>query len=91
MAKKVFLARSKEAAMRFRNLDECSKTFRKFNTTGRSLLVKFEAVPENTKTVKHLEQCVTSLTEYLIKHIPDRDLIGNTKKILKTYRIRFSD
>jgi len=57
----------------FRILDE--KSFPKFNTTGRSLLIKFLLGEEQDPTT-YLEECITVLTNYVVDKVPDRDLVG---------------
>jgi hypothetical protein len=60
----------------FRILDETSKYFPKFNTTGRSLLIKFNNPSEEQQPMTYLKECITALTEYLVREVPDRDLVG---------------
>jgi hypothetical protein len=60
----------------FRILDETSKNFPKFNTTGQSLLIKFNSPSEEQEPITYLKECITALTEYLVREVPDRDLVG---------------
>jgi hypothetical protein len=57
-------------------IDETSKTFSKFNTTGRSLLIKFKPPTADQEPTGYLRECITTLTNYLVDEIPDRDLVG---------------
>jgi hypothetical protein len=56
----------------FRILDETSKNFPKFNTTGRSLLIKFNNPGEEQQPMTYLKECITALTDYLVREVPDR-------------------
>jgi len=60
----------------FRILDETFKSFPKFNTTGRSLLIKFNSLGEEQDPTTYLKECITALTDYLVDKVPDRDLVG---------------
>ena len=60
----------------FRILDETFKSFPKFNTTGRSLLIKFNLPGEEQDPTTYLKECITALTNYLVDKVPDRDLVG---------------
>jgi hypothetical protein len=60
----------------FRILDETSKSFPKFNATGRSLLIKFNCPGEEQDPTTCLKECITALTNYLVDKVPDRDLVG---------------
>ena len=60
----------------FRILDETSKSFPKFNATGRSLLIKFKSPGEEQEQVAYFQKCSTSLTNYLVREVSGRDLIG---------------
>jgi hypothetical protein len=66
-------------------LDETSKSFPKFNATGRSLLIKFRSPAEPVEPAVYLKECITALTNYLVDDVHDRDLIGliirNTKNV----------
>ena len=59
----------------FRILDETFKSFPKFNTTGRSLLIKFNLPGEEQDPTTYLKECITALTNYLVDKVPDRDLV----------------
>jgi hypothetical protein len=60
----------------FRILDETFKSFPKFNTTGRSLLIKFTFTGEEQDPATYLKECITALTNHLVDKLPDRDLVG---------------
>jgi len=60
----------------FRILDETFKSFPKFNTAGRSLLIKFNSMSEEQDPTTYLKECITALTNYLVDKVPDRDLVG---------------
>jgi hypothetical protein len=60
----------------FRILDETSKQFPKFNTTGRSLLIKFNNPGEEQEPMTYLKESITALTDYLVREVPDRDMVG---------------
>jgi len=62
----------------FRILDETFKSFPKFNTTGSSLLIKFNSLGEEQDPTTYLKECITALTNYLVDKVPDRDLVGLT-------------
>jgi len=57
-------------------LDETSKSFRKFNATGRSVLSKFKSPGEEQNPTVYLKECIRALTNYLVDKVPDRDLVG---------------
>ena len=57
-------------------LDETFKSFPKFNTTGRSLLIKFNSLGEEQDPTTYLKECITALTNYLVDKVPGRDLVG---------------
>jgi len=57
-------------------LDESFKSFPKFNTTGRSLLIKFNSLGEEQDSTTYLKECITALTDYLVDKVSDRDLVG---------------
>jgi hypothetical protein len=57
-------------------LDETSKSFPKFNTTGRSFIIKFKMQGEEQETTANLKECITALTNYLVDEVVDRDLVG---------------
>ena len=52
-------------------IDETSKTFSKFNTTGRSLLIKLKPPTADQEPTAYRRECITSLTNYLVE-IPDK-------------------
>jgi hypothetical protein len=56
--------------------DETSKTFPKFNTTGRSFLIKFRSPGEERELTAYLKECITALTNYLVHVVNVRDLVG---------------
>jgi hypothetical protein len=60
----------------FEIMDETSKTFFKFQATGRNLLIKFNNPDEKQEPTKYLKECITTLTNYLVKEVADRDLVG---------------
>jgi len=62
----------------FRILDVTFKSFPKFNTTGRSLLIKFNLPAEEHDPTTYLKECIPALTNYLVDKVPDRDLVGLT-------------
>ena len=57
-------------------LSETSKSFSKFNATGRSLLITFKPSGEEQEPTAYLKECITSLTNYLVDDVRDRDLVG---------------
>jgi hypothetical protein len=62
----------------FMILDETTKSFPKFNATGRSLLIKFNSPGEKQEPTSCLRECITGLTNYLVDQVPDRDMVGLT-------------
>ena len=60
----------------FRILDETTKSFPKFNATGRSLLIKFKAPGEEQEPTAYLQECINSLPNYLVREVSGRDLVG---------------
>jgi hypothetical protein len=70
----------------FQILDEISKSFPKFNTTGGSMLIRFRTPGEEQEPTAYLKECITVLTNYLMNEVPDRDLMGlrirNTENVL---------
>jgi hypothetical protein len=52
------------------------KSLPKFNTTGRSLLIKFNSQGEEQDPATYLKECITALTNHLVDKVPDRDLVG---------------
>ena len=65
-----------EKQLPFKILDETSKSFPKFNATGRSLLIKFNSSGEEQEPTLYLKECITAITDYLVDKVPDRDLVG---------------
>ena len=57
-------------------LDETSKSFPKFNTTGRSLIIKFKLPGQEREPSTYLKECITALTNYLVDAVADTDLVG---------------
>ena len=57
-------------------MDETSKSFPKFNATGRSLLIKFNSPGEEQDPTTYFKECITALTNYLVDKVPGRDLLG---------------
>jgi hypothetical protein len=57
-------------------IDKTSKTFPKFNTTGRSLLIKFKSPTNEQDPASYFSECIGSLTNYLVGEIPGSDLVG---------------
>ena len=57
-------------------LAETSKSFPKFNTTRRSLIIKFILPGQEREPMTYLKECITELTNYLVDDVPDRDLVG---------------
>ena len=55
----------------FMILDETSKHFPKFNTTGRSLLIKFRTQGEEQEPAAYLKECIIALTNYLVNDVHD--------------------
>jgi hypothetical protein len=55
---------------------ETSKNSPKFNTTGQSLLIKFNSPSEEQEPITYLKECITALTEYLVREVPDGYLVG---------------
>jgi hypothetical protein len=60
----------------FTILDETSKSFPRFNTTGRSMLIKFKSPGEEHEPTAYLKGCITALANYLVDKVPDRNLVG---------------
>jgi hypothetical protein len=60
----------------FKILVETSKSFPKFNATGRSLLSKFNNPDEELNPTTYRKGCITTLIEYLVDKVPGRDLVG---------------
>jgi hypothetical protein len=57
-------------------VEDTSKSFPKFNATGRSLLIKFNSSGEDQEPTAYLKECITALTDYLVDEVADRDLVG---------------
>jgi len=62
----------------FRILNETFKSFPKFNTTGRSLLIKFNSLGEEQDPTTYLKECITTITNYLVDNVLGRGLVGLT-------------
>jgi hypothetical protein len=60
----------------FAILDETSKSYPKFNATGRSMLIKFNSPGEEHEPTAYLKECIIALTNYLVDEVVDRDLVG---------------
>jgi len=60
----------------FKILDETSKSFPKFNITGRSLLIKFRSPGKEQEPSTCLKECITALTNYLVDEVNNIDLVG---------------
>jgi hypothetical protein len=60
----------------FTILEETSKTFPKFNATGRSMIIQFRAPGEEQEPLSYLKECITALSNYQVDNVPDRDLVG---------------
>ena len=50
-------------------LDDTSKSFPKFNATGRSLLIKFITPGEVQNPTAYLKEYITALTNYLVNDV----------------------
>jgi hypothetical protein len=50
-------------------LCETTKTFPKFNATGRSLFIKFNTPGEEQETITYLRKWITSLNDYLVGEV----------------------
>jgi hypothetical protein len=64
------------AQLPFMILNETFKAFPNFKASGRTLLMKFKPPGEAEEPTKYLEECITSLTNYLVNEVPSRDLVG---------------
>jgi len=73
----------------FRILNETSKSFPKFNTTGGSLLIKFNFSGEEQDPTTYLKEFITALTNYLVDKVPGRDLVGLRIRNTGNVRIRW--
>ena len=60
----------------FMILDETSKSFPKFNASGRSMLIRFRTPGEEQNPKAYLKECIAALTNYLVDDMHDRDLVG---------------
>jgi hypothetical protein len=40
------------------------------------LLIKFNSPGDEQEPITYLKECITALTEYLVRKVPDRDLVG---------------
>ena len=60
----------------FRILDETCKSIPLFNATGRRLLIKLKAPGEEQESIAYILECITSLTNYLVREVSGRDLVG---------------
>jgi hypothetical protein len=58
-------------------LEETIKSFRKFNATGRTFLIKFNSAVEEQEPTSYLRERITGLTNYLVE-VPDTDTVGLT-------------
>jgi hypothetical protein len=47
-------------------LDDTSTSFPKFNTNGRSFLIKFRSLGKEQELSTYLKGCITALTNYLV-------------------------
>jgi hypothetical protein len=70
----------------FRILDENTKKFPKFNATGRRLFIKFNCPGEEREPIAHLQESITSITDYLVCEVPGVDLVGH--KIRKSDNVQ---
>ena len=70
-------------------LDETSKSFPKFNTTGRSLIILFKLPGQEREPATYLKECITALTNYLLDAVADRYLVGVRIRNTENYRIRW--
>ena len=57
-------------------LEETSKFFPTFKTTGISLLIKFRSQGEEENPTVYLKECITALTNNIVDDVPDRGLMG---------------
>jgi len=57
-------------------LNETSKSFPRFNATGRSLVIEFNSPVEEQNPGTYLKECITALKDYLVNDVPGRDLVG---------------
>jgi len=68
-----------EKQLPFKILNEISKSFPKFNATGRSLLIKFNSPGEEQDPTAYLKECITAITDYLVDEVGLR--IRNTENV----------
>jgi hypothetical protein len=77
----------------FTILEETSKSFSKFNATGRTMLIKFRAPGEEQEPLSYLKEWITALYNYLVDKVPDRDLVGlrirNSENVMIKWQILF--
>jgi len=52
-----------------------TKSISKYNATGRSLLIKYKSLGEEHEPTAYLKECITSLTNYLVDEVRDRNLV----------------
>ena len=57
-------------------LSEMTKSISKYNATGRSLLIKFKTPGEEQEPTAYFKEYITSLTNYLVDDVRDRDLVS---------------
>jgi len=67
-------------------MDEISKTFPKFNTTWRSILIKFKTHVEEWEPETYLKECITALRNYRVDEVADRDCVGLRIRITENIR-----
>jgi hypothetical protein len=58
--------------------DETTKSFPKFNPTGRRLLIKFNSPAEEQEATLYLQEWITGLPNYVVDQVPHRDMVGFT-------------
>ena len=56
--------------------DVISKSFPKFNITGRSLLIEFRSPHKEQEASTYLKEGITALSNYIFDEVNDRDLVG---------------
>ena len=57
-------------------LNDTSKSFPKFNATGRSQLIKFNSPVEEQNPGTYQKEWITTLTIYIVDNVPGRELVG---------------
>jgi hypothetical protein len=62
----------------FRILAENSKLIKKYNTMGRTMVIRFLEPSEEAEPMSYLPECITALTEHLVDKVPDGDFVGLT-------------